>query len=137
MRISDWSSDVCSSDLAGAAAHAREVIGVRRGAGGVDGGQPVGALDAVLRARLLDVGGGDAQVAVVGDARLDDLPQAVVEEEVPPADARDVLRIGGCGRSEEHTSELQSLMRISYAVFCLKKKKKKDSTDYRRCEISK
>src|SRR3546814_4081585 len=29
-----------------------------------------------------------------------------------------------CGRSEEHTSELQSLMRISYAVFCLKKKKK-------------
>src|SRR3546814_14521113 len=65
---------------------------VRRGAGGVDGGQPVGALDAVLRARLLDVGGGDAQVAVVGDARLDDLPQAVVEEEVPPADARDVLR---------------------------------------------
>src|SRR3546814_4335239 len=32
---------------------------------------------------------------------------------------------GGCGRSEEHTSELQSLMRISYAVFCLKKKKQK------------
>src|SRR3546814_4967238 len=32
------------------------------------------------------------------------------------------------GRSEEHTSELQSLMRISYAVFCLKKKKKKKST---------
>src|SRR3546814_7625081 len=31
----------------------------------------------------------------------------------------------GTGRSEEHTSELQSLMRISYAVFCLKKKKKK------------
>src|SRR3546814_11193527 len=95
MRISDWSSDVCSSDLAGAAAHAREVIGVRRGAGGVDGGQPVGALDAVLRARLLDVGGGDAQVAVVGDDRLDDLPQAVVEEEVPPADSRDVLPVGG------------------------------------------
>src|SRR3546814_9014862 len=35
------------------------------------------------------------------------------------------LRAGGSGRSEEHTSELQSLMRISYAVFCLKKKKKK------------
>src|SRR3546814_2808941 len=31
------------------------------------------------------------------------------------------------GRSEEHTSELQSLMRISYAVFCLKKKKKKNN----------
>src|SRR3546814_16496926 len=35
-----------------------------------------------------------------------------------------VLRRGGRHRSEEHTSELQSLMRISYAVFCLKKKKK-------------
>src|SRR3546814_20187605 len=35
---------------------------------------------------------------------------------------------GGPGRSEEHTSELQSLMRISYAVFCLKKKKKNNST---------
>src|SRR3546814_9150613 len=39
---------------------------------------------------------------------------------------------GGLGRSEEHTSELQSLMRISYAVFCLKKKnyKLKSSTLY-------
>src|SRR3546814_9557284 len=34
-------------------------------------------------------------------------------------------------RSEEHTSELQSLMRISYAVFCLKKKKKKHETQYK------
>src|SRR3546814_6660662 len=33
-------------------------------------------------------------------------------------------------RSEEHTSELQSLMRISYAVFCLKKKNEKNNTDY-------
>src|SRR3546814_2006993 len=37
---------------------------------------------------------------------------------------------GACGRSEEHTSELQSLMRISYAVFCLKKKKQKQKTPY-------
>src|SRR3546814_2322917 len=36
-----------------------------------------------------------------------------------------VIDIGGGVRSEEHTSELQSLMRISYAVFCLKKKKQK------------
>src|SRR3546814_9457555 len=35
------------------------------------------------------------------------------------------FRNGRLGRSEEHTSELQSLMRISYAVFCLKKKKEK------------
>src|SRR3546814_9451864 len=37
--------------------------------------------------------------------------------------------IGLLGRSEEHTSELQSLMRISYAVFCLKKKKNKQNTN--------
>src|SRR3546814_1633483 len=43
--------------------------------------------------------------------------------------ARDRLRDAGELRSEEHTSELQSLMRISYAVFCLKKKKK-----YLRCK---
>src|SRR3546814_6195639 len=41
-------------------------------------------------------------------------------------DARDAL--GGRLRSEEHTSELQSLMRISYAVFCLQKKKQKINT---------
>src|SRR3546814_4464108 len=37
----------------------------------------------------------------------------------------------GAGRSEEHTSELQSLMRISYAVFCLKKKKQNQSARHR------
>src|SRR3546814_4898758 len=44
-------------------------------------------------------------------------------------DRRRCLDIGGKGgpRSEEHTSELQSLMRISYAVFCLKKKKKQNT----------
>src|SRR3546814_8850297 len=36
----------------------------------------------------------------------------------------------GCARSEEHTSELQSLMRLSYAVFCLKKKKKKTQQNH-------
>src|SRR3546814_3777090 len=41
-----------------------------------------------------------------------------------PARVHDGRRRHFCGRSEEHTSELQSLMRISYAVFCLKKKKK-------------
>src|SRR3546814_7859909 len=46
----------------------------------------------------------------------------------PPATCEDAGTSSGCvvgaSRSEEHTSELQSLMRISYAVFCLKKKKK-------------
>src|SRR3546814_8835754 len=39
---------------------------------------------------------------------------------------QDIRRVNAAGRSEEHTSELQSLMRISYAVFCLKKKKNND-----------
>src|SRR3546814_3895478 len=46
---------------------------------------------------------------------------------------RDLAGAAGCiatGRSEEHTSELQSLMRISYAVFCLKQKKKKKRIQY-------
>src|SRR3546814_6021110 len=41
-----------------------------------------------------------------------------------PGHVEDVLKAVRALRSEEHTSELQSLMRISYAVFCLKKKKK-------------
>src|SRR3546814_4678482 len=40
-----------------------------------------------------------------------------------------VMAVSYMGRSEEHTSELQSLMRISYAVFCLKKKKNSTNTD--------
>src|SRR3546814_1664772 len=112
MRISDWSSDVCSSDglpglrlqplveLDRALQHAG---GVARGAELADqaGGVPGGALgqrrllqqDDVLLARLGEV---------VGDGAADD---AAPDDEV--------LAL----RSEEHTSELQSLMRISYAVF--------------------
>src|SRR3546814_3420727 len=47
----------------------------------------------------------------------------------PPPQNRS--RCDTSSRSEEHTSELQSLMRISYAVFCLKKKKKKETTEHR------
>src|SRR3546814_8475885 len=55
------------------------------------------------------------------------LPCAAVELAAPvPHDARQ--RTGRRPRSEEHTSELQSLMRISYAVFCLKKKKNTTTT---------
>src|SRR3546814_10046415 len=102
MRISDWRSDVCSSDL-----------GDHVGAG-----RPRGA-DADA-----DVAGAGAGVALghVGGA-LDVAGQDMVD--------RLALLHGGVERvdrrSEEHTSELQSLMRISYAVFCLKKKKKKQT----------
>src|SRR3546814_8184927 len=49
--------------------------------------------------------------------------QPPISRTVPPTGRRHAMRRRPGGRSEEHTSELQSLMRISYAVFCLKKKK--------------
>src|SRR3546814_4209031 len=99
IRISDWSSDVCSSDLLGDGVADRGV--------GLDGGMG-GGLD---RGDL----GGD----IVGGAR------GLVGEALHLLgdDREAAAGIAGTRRSEEHTSELQSLMRISYAVFCLKKKK--------------
>src|SRR3546814_7311586 len=103
MRISDWSSDVCSSDLQQHRGHP-----VQRAAGLLE--QHAREIEPpcargkhrlqVIRARIGGVGGDRA--ARDGQHRAH------------PAEVR----------SEEHTSELQSLMRISYAVFCLKKKKK-------------
>src|SRR3546814_6763643 len=58
-------------------------------------------------------GGGDDAAAAAGRARLRDSAETV----------KKFIGLGAEVRSEEHTSELQSLMRISYAVFCLKKKK--------------
>src|SRR3546814_7915264 len=108
MRISDWSSDVCSSDLEGAggrgcagrrerhagAAH-RGLLRLGRDRAAVRPGQ------CVLPARRQDGGLHGPGAGGAGRRRDGD---------------RD-----GPRRSEEHTSELQSLMRISYAVFCLKK----------------
>src|SRR3546814_7004222 len=74
---------------------------------------------------LIDTGAG-AGVAVV--VRGEHVWTAVVGEASPgvPVNAATLFHICSCSkRSEEHTSELQSLMRISYAVFCLKKKKQK------------
>src|SRR3546814_6563286 len=124
MRISDWSSDVCSSDLARAD---------RRRPAGSGAVQRRADLGVVLRLRPRArrrprIDGSDPDHA---DGHGGGDPAAV-------------HRLGGVGRpsnwvspkitqpttarSEEHTSELQSLMRISYAVFCLKKKKTNDTT---------
>src|SRR3546814_6595688 len=134
MRISDWSSDVCSSDLGHVPFPAR-LVGLLC-LGGRGGGMPaLGALDepeveqAVLQHRVdAAVGTG---VGVGAQIRLRRVPEFLLAR----GDERHnrvahLLRIcvdfvgddRRC-RSEEHTSELQSLMRISYAVFCLKKKK--------------
>src|SRR3546814_8768955 len=119
MRISDWSSDVCSSDLAGAGAAG----GARasRFAGLSVAGRAYGVHDAVAgcgwgrwrrrwQCRCLVARGAFA-------------PSPAKAGGGAEHDERHYLR------SEEHTSELQSLMRISYAVFCLKKKKNRQITN--------
>src|SRR3546814_2142400 len=120
MRISDWSSDVCSSDLAAVAEvvdflrRQQHHVGLERllAAVGLRRGDRGGLRRAVLQA-------GDVEgFRAVEAERLRVL--AVLELQREHAHADQV----GAMRSEEHTSELQSLMRISYAVFCLKKKNK-------------
>src|SRR3546814_9348076 len=124
MRISDWSSDVCSSDLVEILvvllieAHALDVLA------GAEALVQLGAVADVLQLAL-QVG---AALAGLGVLDLHSAPQAaLVFDDVARADRVAVDLHEGIvrerGRSEEHTSELQSLMRISYAVFCLKKKK--------------
>src|SRR3546814_1137112 len=94
MRISDWSSDVCSS---------------------------------VLIVRLMTIQRYGIYNPFTGNGAIKGLmPHG-------PHNIRDVLAthiLKQTGRSEEHTSELQSLMRISYAVFCLKKKKNTTTTQH-------
>src|SRR3546814_9706216 len=112
MRISDWSSDVCSSDLPLRVALPVVVL-LRAGPGHhVEGG----VRDVVADLALHD----DLRAAPHLDVVDDDLVAVgqVLRQRVPGL----VLVVVGIERSEEHTSELQSLMRISYAVFCLKKK---------------
>src|SRR3546814_9429372 len=116
MRISDWSSDVCSSDLGGIGA-----------AGGIEDHHAVGAELALHQGfdlrivRRLD---GDIVVEVGDGGRRVAQHEALAVERQALCQRAQVDR----ERSEEHTSELQSLMRISYAVFCLKKKKNKNNT---------
>src|SRR3546814_10411224 len=100
MRISDWSSDVRSSDRL----HLQvDVVDPRADIAEVFDAQVERPLAVGLQGELLD-----------GGLRRIDAPNFAAAA----AGAEQQ-----CGRSEEHTSELQSLMRISYAVFCLKKKK--------------
>src|SRR3546814_7400270 len=107
MRISDWSSDVCSSDLP-RRGQGRAVVAAAGGQSrGRRGLTACGAVAAARRRRDL-----------AGEAGRDCAAR-------PPATvARRGIDRPAQARSEEHTSELQSLMRISYAVFSLKKQNK-------------
>src|SRR3546814_10001360 len=123
MRISDWSSDVCSSDLkaytlSGGTSHHLRVLPERRS-------------------------GGTWMVRLFG-ALHQPKPSSSATTNSAPAPRRNVFTcacrcatsflkrlmapLDRC-RSEEHTSELQSLMRISYDVFCLKQKKRNMKTN--------
>src|SRR3546814_3922699 len=115
MRISDWSSDVCSSDL---------MVSIRLWV------EPDRIVSALLR-RLMAVE--DVQTALAekrgpktAPGLLVGVADRLVARMAPTVDslgeAIDAVEDESLDpRSEEHTSELQSLMRISYAVFCLKK----------------
>src|SRR3546814_8620278 len=99
MRISDWSSDVCSSDLQEAAQAKLEA--------------EIAAITALLEPAEADMWPPVVDAVTVTPGYEAALGAALGDDLTVPADE---------ARSEEHTSELQSLMRISYAVFCLKTK---------------
>src|SRR3546814_7787061 len=124
MRISDWSSDVCSSDL-----HGKGLASGEPSARTADNGRFCAARPARRAARTRPAP--HPQPLALGRslyARADERREKLYRQlPARPADdrrrhRRDHRKPDGRLRSEEHTSELQSLMRISYAVFCLKKK---------------
>src|SRR3546814_5523525 len=124
MRISDWSSDVCSSDLRpfGAAGQVDFLADVRWD-----------ACDFSAHAPHRLHGHAPAGVYLPARPRLGDNEPPFHGRRFYPWDGRAPLRGRShqeFPRSEEHTSELQSLMRISYAVFCLKKKKNTNTIQY-------
>src|SRR3546814_6664582 len=108
MRISDWSSDVCSSDLQPEVNLAEKLVHHPAR----DLREPVVPAceqreHGTQRKHIVEV-----RHHIIGVVH-DGIDAAIGEHHA-----------GHAARSEEHTSELQSLMRISYAVFCLKKKNK-------------
>src|SRR3546814_4455468 len=123
MRISDWSSDVCSSDLvpridANFFVQSSHALRRKQGVQKTPKRRMFGRI--IFHRHLIPAIAN--QLAETGPAAcrkvlavLEDRPQIFRTPEYPG-------RVSGRNRSEEHTSELQSLMRISYAVFCLKKK---------------
>src|SRR3546814_10917573 len=112
MRISDWSSDVCSSDLSRAWAAGHASAASRARAGSLFIGAP--SCKALVGCQLKR-----------GARRAVDMNAVFSQRDAPGGEPAH-----GLHRSEEHTSELQSLMRHSYAVFCLKKKKNKNYNMY-------
>src|SRR3546814_8135442 len=118
MRISDWSSDVCSSDLAAWRSRRRPSSPCcsRTSEAGIG--------DSGLAKRNSRRHGGFAARAETRADLIFRIPNSQSRIPVPKEHQCAGLK-SPWSRSEEHTSEIQSLMRLSYAVFCLKKKKHK------------
>src|SRR3546814_6977923 len=120
MRISDWSSDVCSSDLAQHVAEnpaRRQILLIERDLFDVSR-RALNQQMRLVETGFIDQQGPEAGVGLGGFGRLHPQPEPVSESQFFI-----VAAVIECPqKSEEHTSELQSLMRISYAVFCMKKK---------------
>src|SRR3546814_8653563 len=108
MRISDWSSDVCSSDLPPLRSRASILRDAADGSKRRDGHRPDS--ESGLTSLVCEDGCGQR-------GSFPYFPGQAAEGGADPGSRGPAPR-----RSEEHTSELQSLMRISYAVFCLNKK---------------
>src|SRR3546814_15781364 len=149
MRISDWSSDVCSSDLVGM------ILGIRNHARDdaslLGDPQPLfvaqgfkvdrsghAGLSCKLRSRVSSYLNYSAAAGIEQGRRLTPPPRSPSAARpcsglapLAPAAASPGAQ-ADLPRSEEHTSELQSLMRLSYAVFCLKQKKENIPTSQRR-----
>src|SRR3546814_8783448 len=111
MRISDWSSDVCSSDPRAQQQRQRGEAAGRRDVG-VGAGQQQGVEQ-----------GQQARAVAAGEAVERGAVQRGQDLSVGSLDVGAGGKQERAQRSEEHTAELQSIMRISYAVFCLIKKK--------------
>src|SRR3546814_2183712 len=136
MRISDWSSDVCSSDLFAQQTAATEAL--RGRVGDIDQYNVKGTTNVNF----------DTGKAVLSEQAKADLCSAASQAEA--MDNALLLVVGYTDstgsqelnqelsekRSEEHTSELQSLMRISYAVFCLKKKNRTQTQRNRNTQLA-
>src|SRR3546814_5824523 len=113
MRISDWSSDVCSSDLLAQRLFVPETFRLE------DKDAIAGRQDAELAIARSEP---DRIMILIGEIRSIESARYGEKILIKHMPQRPFLM-----RSEEHTSELQSLMRISYAVFCLKKKNTPDT----------
>src|SRR3546814_2269300 len=113
MRISDWSSDVCSSDLI-------SLPGLKYGTrlASTSTVSPVRGLRPVRASR--------ARVEKAPNPRSSTRPSSASRAVISSKKVETIASTSR-SRSEEHTSELQSLMRLSYAVFCMQKQKQNSS----------